>query len=148
MDKRLVWLAVGSFAMSTVGFVFSSLLPSIAADAHISIPSAGYLITAFSLSYAVGAPTLSALFGAADRRRLLAAAMLVFVAGNALAAVSSSFATLAAAQVVMGMAAGLFAATAQATAVTLAGPDIGRWPFPWSSAARRSRSRSAHRWGR
>jgi predicted MFS family arabinose efflux permease len=123
MDKRLVWLAVGSFAMSTVGFVFSSLLPSIAADAHISIPSAGYLITAFSLSYAVGAPTLSALFGAVDRRRLLAAAMLVFVAGNALAAVSSSFAALAAAQVVMGMAAGLFAATAQATAVMLAGPE-------------------------
>lgn len=123
MDKRLLWLAVGSFAMSTVGFVFSSLLPSIAADTHTSIPSAGYLITAFSLSYAIGAPLLSALAGTADRRYVLTAAMLVFVAGNIIAAASASFVSLLAAQVVMGMAAGLFAATAQATAVGLAGPQ-------------------------
>ncbi|BCH23807.1 MFS transporter [Mesorhizobium sp. L-8-10] len=123
MDRRLVWLAVGSFAMSTVGFVFSSLLPAIARDAHISVPHAGYLITAFSLSYAVGAPVLSALAGAIDRRRVLAVTMLFFVAGNAGAALSSSFETLLAAQILMGMAAGLFAATAQATAVALAGPD-------------------------
>ncbi len=123
MDRRLVWLAVGSFAMSTVGFVFSSLLPAIARDAHISVPHAGYLITAFSLSYAIGAPVLSALAGAIDRRRVLAATMLFFVAGNAGAALSASFETLLAAQILMGMAAGLFAATAQATAVALAGPD-------------------------
>lgn len=123
MDRRLIWLAFGSFVMSTVGFVFSSLLPAIARDAHISVPSAGYLITAFSLSYAVGAPVLSALAGALDRRRVLAIAMLVFVAGNLAAALSSSFGGLLAAQVAMGMAAGLFAATAQATAVSLAGTD-------------------------
>lgn len=123
MDKRLIWLAVGSFAMSTVGFVFSSLLPAIAADAHISVPHAGYLITAFSFAYAVGAPVLSAIAGEMDRRRLLAATMLVFVAGNVVAALSSSFTALLAAQIVMGMAAGLFAATAQATAVALAGPE-------------------------
>jgi predicted MFS family arabinose efflux permease len=48
--------------------------------------------------------------------------MLIFVAGNGVAATSSSFMALAAAQIIMGMAAGLFAATAQATAVALAGP--------------------------
>ncbi len=91
MDKRLLWLAIGSFAMSTVGFCFSGLLPDIAADTRISIPQAGYLITAFSFSYAIGAPLLSALAGAADRRRILTAAMLTFVLGNAVAATSSSF---------------------------------------------------------
>ncbi|MEO5325294.1 MFS transporter [Mesorhizobium sp. CC13] len=123
MDKRLIWLAVGSFAMSTVGFVFSSLLPAIAGDAHVSIPFAGYLIMAFSLAYAIGAPVLSALAGEVDRRRILAATMLVFVAGNLVAAASSSFAGLLAAQIMMGMSAGLYAATAQATAVSLAGPE-------------------------
>lgn len=123
MDKRLIWLAVGSFAMSTVGFVFSSLLPAIAGDAHVSIPFAGYLIMAFSLAYAIGAPVLSALAGEIDRRRVLAATMLVFVAGNIIAAMSSSFAGLLIAQIVMGMSAGLYAATAQATAVSLAGPE-------------------------
>jgi predicted MFS family arabinose efflux permease len=123
MDKRIVWLGVGSFAMSTVGFVFSSLLPAIAADTHVSIPLAGYLITAFSLAYAIGAPVLSALVGESDRRRVLAAAMLLFVAGNLVAATSASFTGLLLAQLVMGSAAGLFAATAQATAVSLAGPE-------------------------
>jgi DHA1 family inner membrane transport protein len=123
MDKRLVWLAVGSFAMSTVGFVFASLLPSIAADTNTSIPMAGYLMMTFSLAYAIGAPVLSALAGAIDRRRVVTAAMLTFVAGNLIAASSSSFMALVAAQIVMGMSAGLFAATAQATAVSLAGPE-------------------------
>lgn len=123
MDKRLIWLAVGSFAMSTVGFVFSSLLPAIAGDANVSIPFAGYLIMAFSLAYAVGAPVLSALAGEVDRRRILAATMLFFVAGNLVAASSSSFAGLLVAQIMMGMSAGLYAATAQATAVSLAGAE-------------------------
>ncbi|MBN9273574.1 MAG: MFS transporter, partial [Mesorhizobium sp.] len=64
-----------------------------------------------------------ALVGAVDRRRVLTVAMLVFVAGNAIAATSSSFFTLLMAQLVMGAATGLFAATAQATAVALTGPD-------------------------
>jgi DHA1 family inner membrane transport protein len=123
MDKRLVWLAVGSFAMSTVGFVFASLLPSIAADTNTTVPMAGYLMMTFSLAYAVGAPVLSALAGEIDRRRVLTVAMLTFVAGNLVAASSSSFATLLVAQIVMGMSTGLFAATAQATAVSLAGPE-------------------------
>ena len=123
MDKRLIWLAVGSFAMSTVGFVFASLLPSIAADTHTTIPMAGYLMMTFSLAYAVGAPVLSAVAGEIDRRRVLTVAMLSFVAGNLIAASSSSFSALLAAQIVMGMSAGLFAATAQATAVSLAGPE-------------------------
>ena len=118
MDKRLVWLSLGAFAISTVGFVFSSLLPSIAADAHVSIPHAGHLITAFSLSYAIFTPLLSALAGSIDRRLMIVAAMLVFVAGNVAAASSSSFELLLAAQIVMGMSAGLFAATAQATVPT------------------------------
>ncbi|WP_163267899.1 MFS transporter [Chelativorans alearense] len=123
MDMRLAWLAVGTFTISTVGFVFASLLPSIAVDTHTSVPQAGYVITAYSLAYAIGAPVLSALAGTFDRRRLLAAAMLVFVFGNAVAAASAFFAMLLAAQIVMGMAAGLFVATAQATAVSLAKPE-------------------------
>ncbi|TIV74678.1 MAG: MFS transporter, partial [Mesorhizobium sp.] len=37
MDKRIFWLALGSFAISTEGFVISSLLPDIASDAGISV---------------------------------------------------------------------------------------------------------------
>lgn len=123
MDKRLIWLAVGAFATSTVAFVFAGLLPLISESANITVPEAGHLVTVYSLAYAIGTPVLSAITGAADRRRVIALALLTFMAGNGLAAASDSFSTLLAAQVVMGMSAGLFAATAQATAVVLAGPE-------------------------
>ncbi|WP_442582774.1 MFS transporter [Mesorhizobium sp. ASY16-5R] len=123
MDKRLIWLAVGAFATSTVAFVFAGLLPLISASAGISVSDAGHLVTAYSLAYAIGTPILSAIAGAADRRRVIALALVCFMAGNGLAAASDSFFTLLCAQVIMGMSAGLFAATAQATAVALASPE-------------------------
>lgn len=121
MDIRLLWLAVGAFATSMMAFVFAGLLPLIAASAGISIPEAGHLVTAYSLAYAIGTPILATLTGPADRKRVIAGALITFVAGNIAAATSSSFAVLTAAQIVMGMSAGLYAATAQATAIMLAG---------------------------
>ena len=119
MDKRLYWLALGSFTISTEGFVISALLPEIAADVGISVPVAGVLITAFALAYAVGAPVLATLTGDWDRRRIILWTLAFFVLGNIVAGLSSSFAVLLAARIVMALASGLFAATAQATAVAL-----------------------------
>ncbi|MDX8514106.1 MFS transporter [Mesorhizobium captivum] len=119
MDKRIFWLALGSFAISTEGFVISSLLPDIASDAGISVPVAGSLITAFALAYAIGAPILATLTGEWDRRRVILWTIAFFVIGNLVAAVSSSFELLLVARIVMALSSGLFAATAQGTAVAL-----------------------------
>jgi len=119
MDKRLYWLALGSFTISTEGFVVSSLLPEIAADAHISVALAGSLITAFALAYAIGTPILTTLTGEWDRRKVILATLALFIAGNLTAAFSSSFTILIMARILMALAAGLFAATAQATAIAL-----------------------------
>ena len=119
MDKRLIWLAVGAFTISTEGFVISSLLPDIAADAGISVPLAGCLITAFALAYAVGTPILATLTGDWDRRRVILSTLAAFVLGNVIAALSSSFEVLLGARILMALSSGLFAATAQATAVSL-----------------------------
>ena len=119
MDKRLYWLALGSFTISTEGFVISSLLPEIAADAHISMPLAGTLITAFAFAYAIGTPILATLTGEWDRRRVILSTLVLFIVGNLTAALSSSFVFLLVARILMALAAGLFAATAQATAIAL-----------------------------
>lgn len=121
MDGRLFWLAVGAFATSTMAFVFAGLLPLIAAATGVTMAEAGRLVTVYALSYAIGTPVLATLAGAADRRRVLVAALLLFLAGVAAAGTSRSFLGLGLAQVAMGAAAGLFAATAQATAVAIAG---------------------------
>jgi predicted MFS family arabinose efflux permease len=123
VDRRLIWLAVGAFATSTVAFVFAGLLPLISASAGITIAQAGHLMTVFSLSYAIGTPVLSTLFGAIDRRRVIAIALVCFISGNAAAAASASYLGLLGAQIVMGTAAGLFASTAQAAAIALSSVD-------------------------
>lgn len=121
MDGRLFWLAVGAFATSTMAFVFAGLLPLIATATGVTMAEAGRLVTAYALSYAIGTPVLATLAGAADRRRVIVGALLLFLAGVAAAGASRSFLGLCLAQVVMGAAAGLYAATAQATAVAIVG---------------------------
>ncbi len=120
MISPLVWLALGAFTVGTEGFVIAGILPDIAAEAEISVAQAGTLVTAFSLSYAFGAPVLATLLGQVDRRRILAGTMVLFAASNLAAALTSSFLALLLARVVMALAAGLYAATAQATAIALA----------------------------
>ena len=123
MDKRLVWLAMGTFAIGVEGFVISSLLPAIAGETGVSITEAGYLVLAYALAYAVGAPVLATLTGAIDRRRTLVSAALVFSAGALLAGFAGSYWVLLAARLLMAFCAGLYFATAQATAIAIAPPE-------------------------
>jgi len=122
MDMRLFWLALGAFAIGAEGFVISSLLPSISADTGVTIAQGGYLVLAFALAYAVGAPVLASLTGHRDRRNVLSASMLVFTLGNVIAGLAHSYEQLLIARVVMALAAGLYVATAQATAVAMSEP--------------------------
>lgn len=123
MDRRLIWLATGTFATGTVVFMFAGLLPSISSSIGVSIAEAGQLMTVFSVAYAIGTPVLSTLAGSMGRRRVAAFALASFVAANAFAAGSGSYAGLMAAQVVLGAAGGLFGATAQAIALALVSPE-------------------------
>jgi len=120
MDMRLVWLALGTFAIGVEGFVIATLLPGIAADNGVSISQAGYLVFGYAIAYAIGAPVLSAMTGRFDRRALLSVTAVVFGFGALLAALAQGYGMLLAARVVIAACAGLYAATAQATAVTLA----------------------------
>lgn len=122
MDIRLVWLALGAFAIGAEGFVISTLLPSISADTGVTLPQAGYLVLAYAIAYAISAPVLSALSGAAARRNVLVSAAVVFAIGAVGASFANGYWPLLAARVLMAAMAGLYAATAQATAVTMSEP--------------------------
>src|SRR5947207_1814872 len=94
----LLWLALGSFAIGTEGFMIAGLLPALARDLNVGLPAAGHLVTAFSLAYAIGAPVMAVLTARLERRRLLAVAMAGFSIANLLAALAPSYAGLLAAQ--------------------------------------------------
>ena len=123
MDVRLYLLALGAFAIGAESFVVSSLLPPIAGDMGVSITQAGYLVLLYALGYALGAPLLAAVTGAQDRRNVLTSAALVFTVGAVFAALSQGYFELLASRILMAFAAGLYAATGQATAVSISTPE-------------------------
>src|SRR5256885_17206240 len=94
---RLYWLALGTFAIGTEGFMIAPLLPDLARDLTVSLVSAGQLVTVFALTYALSSPALTALTGDIDRRRLLIAAMLAFAAANFVAWSAAGYPALLAA---------------------------------------------------
>ena len=122
MDIRLVWLALGAFAIGAEGFVISTLLPGISADTGVTISQAGYLVLGYALAYAISAPILTTLTGAAARRNVLVAAAVVFALGAVGAALANGYWALLTSRVLMAAMAGLYAATAQATAVAMSEP--------------------------
>src|ERR1700743_1256605 len=88
--RPLYFLALGTFAIGTEGFMIAALLPGIATDLTVSLSMAGQLVTAFTLFYAISSPVLTALTGSIDRRKLLLATMGLFAVGNVVAAAASS----------------------------------------------------------
>src|SRR5207253_29106 len=74
-QAALYWLALGTFAIGTEGFMIAAILPNIAADLAVSVALAGSLISIFALAYALSSPILTALTGRVDRRKLLLAAI-------------------------------------------------------------------------
>lgn len=122
MDIRLIGLALGAFAIGIEGFVVASLLPQIAGDTGVTLIEAGYLVVTYAFAYAIGSPVVAALTGSLDRRSVLIGGTLVFVAGALLAAVSTTYLMLMAARLLIAVMAGLYAATAQATAVAISEP--------------------------
>ena len=123
MNHRLLALALGTFAIGTGSFVFAGLLEGVARDLSVSVATAGHLVTVFAVTYAVSSPVLATLTGNVGRKRLLVAAMSLFVAGNLFSVVAPSFELLLASRVVAGVGAAVFTPTAAAVASSIAPPE-------------------------
>ena len=108
MPVALLALTLSAFAIGTTEFVIVGLVPTIATDLGVSLPSAGLLVSLYAVGVAIGAPVLTALTGRWNRKHVLLALMTLFVAGNLLAWQSPGYATLIAARLLTGLAHGVF----------------------------------------
>ena len=119
---RLFWLALGAFAIGTEGFMIAGLLPEIAGDVRVAVPTAGQLVTAFALTYALSAPVLATALGNFARKQVLVFALSGFAVANLLAALSHSYVQLMGARVLLALCAATYMPAANAVAVTLVPP--------------------------
>lgn len=108
MPIALLALTISAFAIGTTEFVIVGLIPTIATDLHISVPSAGMLVSLYALGVAVGAPVLTALTGRLPRKGLLLSLMALFTLGNLLAWKAPSYESLVVARILTGLAHGVF----------------------------------------
>ena len=123
MPLALLALAVGAFGIGTTEFVIMGLLPQVAADFHVSIPSAGYLVTGYALGVVLGAPLMSALGTKVPRKRMLMLLMGLFIIGNALSAVAPTFGLMLTGRIVASLAHGAFFGIGSVVAADLAAPE-------------------------
>jgi predicted MFS family arabinose efflux permease len=115
----IYWMALGTFAIGTEGFMIAPLLPRLAGDLKVSVAEAGQLVTVFALTYALSSPIVTALTGALDRRRLLVFSMIGFAAANGVAFAARDYWMLMGARVLLAVAAGLYSPNANALAGAL-----------------------------
>ena len=115
----LLALAIGAFGIGTTEFGPMGMLPTIAAGLHVSIPSAGMLVSAYAIGVMVGAPIMTLLLARWPRRRALIALMAIFAAGNLLSALAPTYAGLMAARVITSLTHGAFFGIGSVVAASL-----------------------------
>ncbi|MEU5423753.1 MFS transporter [Streptomyces sp. NPDC001407] len=108
MPLALLALAVSAFGIGTTEFVMMGLLPNVADDLGTSVPTAGYLVSAYALGVVIGAPLLTALGSRIPRKRMLVLLMGLFTIGNLASALAPSFGLLIAGRVLAGLPHGAF----------------------------------------
>lgn len=119
MPLALLALTISAFAIGTTEFVIVGLVPTIAGQLSISLPSAGLLVSIYALGVAIGAPVLTALTGKLPRKQLLLALMVLFTIGNLLAWQAPGYITLVIARLLTGLAHGVFFSIGSTIATSL-----------------------------
>lgn len=119
MPIALLALTLSAFAIGTTEFVIVGLIPTVAADLGVGLPSAGLLVSLYALGVAIGAPVLTALTARVPRKALLLGLMALFTLGNLLAWQAPGYASLVAARMLTGVAHGVFFSIASTIATGL-----------------------------
>ncbi|KKW50622.1 MAG: Inner membrane transport protein YdhP [Pantoea stewartii] len=123
MPVALLALALSAFAIGTTEFVIMGLLPEVANDLQVTIPSAGWLISGYALGVAIGAPVMALLTAKLPRKKTLILLMAIFIIGNLLCALAYSYNLLMLARVITALCHGAFFGIGAVVAASLVAAD-------------------------
>lgn len=123
MPIALLALTAGAFGIGTTEFVIMGLLLQVSTDLHVTIATAGLLISGYALSVAVGAPLLTIASRSLPRKTVLLALMAIFTLGNLACALAPGYGWLMAARVITALAHGTFFGVGSVVATGLVPPQ-------------------------
>ncbi|MER5853330.1 MFS transporter [Streptomyces sp. NPDC002012] len=118
----LAALALGAFAVGTTEVVIAGLLPEVAGDLGVSLPTAGLLVSGYALGMVIGAPLLAVLGARVPRKQLLLWLVGLFIAGSLLSAVAPGYGALLAGRVLSALAGGAYVGIASVVAAGVVAP--------------------------
>ncbi|RGN51385.1 MULTISPECIES: MFS transporter AraJ [unclassified Bacteroides] len=124
MKKSLIALAFGTLGLGIAEFVMMAILPYVAKDLHVSIPTAGHLISAYALGVCAGAPMLT-LARKLPLKNILLGLVALMMIGNTCAAFSPNFWTMIGARFISGLPHGAYFGVASIVAEKLADKGKG-----------------------
>ena len=120
----VITLSITAFILVTSEFLPIGVLNAIAQDLHVSVGTAGLVITLPAIMGAFAAPLISVWVKSLDRRVLLISLTAVMVFANFITAYAASFELLLFSRFVLGIAIGGFWATAIALSGRVAPPHL------------------------
>lgn len=108
MPTGLFALALGAFGIGLTEFGIVGLLPQVASEFNISEQVAGYLVSGYAVSVAIGAVMLTSFMIRMERRLTLMLLSGLFIIGNLISALSISYDTLLFGRIVAALCHGAF----------------------------------------
>ena len=115
-------MALGAFGIITTEFGVIGILPDLAKEFHISIDTAGWLLSAFALTVALAGPFTNMLTAKLNRKFIMCLVLGIFVLSNLLSAVAPNFTVLMIARILPAFLHPVFWAVAMTAAAKQAGP--------------------------
>ncbi|MFE9206990.1 MFS transporter [Micromonospora sp. NPDC007230] len=119
----LLALAIGGFGIGLTEFVIMGLLPEVATDFAVTESAAGWLISGYALSVAVGAIGLTAAVTRFNRKHVLTGLMLLFVAGNMASALAGTYELMMVGRILAALSHGAFFGIGSVVAASLVAPS-------------------------
>jgi predicted MFS family arabinose efflux permease len=123
MPLAVFALAAINIAIGTQSFVFAGLLSELAADLGVSIGTAGLLVPASSITFAVAAPFAASLVSRLERKRVMVAGLVLLALCNALCAMAPSFGWLFALRIMGGVVTAFAGSLATIAVTSLVPPE-------------------------
>ena len=123
MPLPLFALFFTAFSIGTGEFVIAGLLPDVSANLGVTIPTAGYLVTAYAIGIAIGGPLTALLVSRLPRKPALLWLIGAFTFGTALCALAPSYPWLMVARVFVSFSHGAFFGVAAIVATNLVPPE-------------------------
>lgn len=100
-NKQLILLlTIGVFGILNTEMGIVGILPQIAEQFHVSVPTAGWLVSGFALVVAFAGPTMPLLFSKVNRKTVMLLALGIFTVSNVISMFATDFTILLLARII------------------------------------------------